>query len=451
MSEFKTKLPQEGTAHGGESLSVLHSSDSPTDSGGGKFRIQQPLNKKLLVNRQRSNSFSGAIVSADINELTSNSSQNQHNTLCSQESTWTEVTGKKRQRSSPETVTSRRKQTKITSYWLSNPTPTSNRYSELIVEQEQAISNEAPIKTPRPPPIFVDKVENIQPLVTLLNEHAKDDYILKVLQKYQVKIQPNSPEIYSKIVKLLEERETEFYTYKPKQERSFKVVLKNMHHSTDIEEIKNALMERGHFVTNIWNIKQRNTKKPLPIFIIELKPDTNNKEVYNIKTLLHCRMYFEPPRPAREIPQCSNCQQYGHTKKYCRRKPKCIKCAGDHLSALCSRKGKLEDVKCVLCEGNHPANYKGCHIYRQLQKIKFPPPREKRTSNFTNNKPTITATETQTTKNISYAQAVKNDTKDSNLNDMKEMIEMFKQIMIQLSTMNNLLITLTNKISHSVN
>jgi len=44
----------------------------------------------------------------------------------------------------------------------------------------------------------------------------------------------------------------------------------------------------------------------------------------------------------------------------------------DHPTFNCARKTKSENVKCVLCEGNHPANYKGCTIYKDLQKRHFP-------------------------------------------------------------------------------
>jgi len=33
--------------------------------------------------------------------------------------------------------------------------------------------------------------------------------------------------------------------------------------------------------------------------------------------------------------------------------------AGDHLTSNCPRKVKSKNIKCVLCKGNHPANYKG--------------------------------------------------------------------------------------------
>ncbi|EFN89295.1 Nucleic-acid-binding protein from transposon X-element, partial [Harpegnathos saltator] len=142
----------------------------------------------------------------------------------------------------------------------------------------------------------------------------------------QIKVQAKDPQIYRTITKELVARNTEFHTYKPKQDRSFRVVLKNMHSSTDMEELKQAINNHGHEVTNIWNVKQRVTKKPLPLFFVEIKPGSNNKEIYKIKTLLQCRIQFEAPRPKREIPQCTGCQRYGHTKSFCFRKPRCVKC-----------------------------------------------------------------------------------------------------------------------------
>lgn len=125
----------------------------------------------------------------------------------------------------------------------------------------------------------------------------------------------------------------------------------------------------------IW-IKQRGIKKPLPFFIVELKQNEDNKLIYEIKSLLHYRIIFEPPRPKRELLQCAKCQQYGHTKSYCR-SPKCIKCTGNHNSADCTRKGRSDDVKCTLCEGNHSANYKVCKVYKELQAMKFPSTKKK--------------------------------------------------------------------------
>jgi len=81
---------------------------------------------------------------------------------------------------------------------------------------------------------------------------------------------------------------------------------------------------------------------------------------------------FEPPHPKHDIPQYINCQRYGQTQSFCFRKARCVKCATqDYPTINCLRRKKSKDVKCVLCEGNHPANYKGYMVYEDLQKRFF--------------------------------------------------------------------------------
>jgi hypothetical protein len=43
------------------------------------------------------------------------------------------------------------------------------------------------------------------------------------------------------------------------------------------------------------------------------------------------------------------------------------------MTNQCHRKEWSSDVRCVLCGGNHPANYKGCMIYKDIQKKTYPP------------------------------------------------------------------------------
>lgn len=166
---------------------------------------------------------------------------------------WNMVQNKKRGRESPNISPLNLKQTKLDN-WLGNPSmPNHNKYSSLEVDPPDIPK----VIIHKPPPIFVDKVCNIQPLLTLLNENVSENYEIKVLNFDRVKIQPKIPEAYSKIVKLLEDRKTEFYTFRPKNERNFKVFLRNMHYSVNTEEIKEELKSFGHNVVNIYNIKHK--------------------------------------------------------------------------------------------------------------------------------------------------------------------------------------------------
>lgn len=107
------------------------------------------------------------------------------------------------------------------------------------------------------------------------------------------------------------------------------------------------------------------------MWYIKLKPRENNKDVYNVKSLLHCRILFEPPRPKRVIPQCTNCQDYNHTQKFCNRQPRWVKYADLHHTSVYPRKERSNQVKCVLYEGNHRVNYKGCTVYKELLKVRY--------------------------------------------------------------------------------
>jgi len=62
----------------------------------------------------------------------------------------------------------------------------------------------------------------------------------------QVRLQPTESSVYTTIVKALmggggRGGNTEFHTYKPEQERSFRVVLMNFHPSSDLSDIKRSL------------------------------------------------------------------------------------------------------------------------------------------------------------------------------------------------------------------
>ncbi|KAL1129360.1 hypothetical protein AAG570_013887 [Ranatra chinensis] len=64
-------------------------------------------------------------------------------------------------------------------------------------------------------------------------------------------------------------------------------------------------------------------------------------------------------------------EQYRHTKGYCNRPARCVRCGRDHDSATCE-KSRDTPATCALCGGDHPANYKGCTVYKDLQKISKP-------------------------------------------------------------------------------
>jgi hypothetical protein len=50
---------------------------------------------------------------------------------------------------------------------------------------------------------------------------------------------------YTTIIKALIDKKTEFHTYKPKQDKAFRVVLKHVHPTTDLAEIKGSVKNKA--------------------------------------------------------------------------------------------------------------------------------------------------------------------------------------------------------------
>jgi hypothetical protein len=110
----------------------------------------------------------------------------------------------------------------------------------------------------------------------------EEQFCTKTLANNVIKISCTTPTNYRAIVKHFKEKNIYFHTYQLKEERAFRVVLKYLHYTTDTDDIKRELLDLGHTVRNITNIRHRQTKDPLKMFYIDLEPASNNKEVYNI-------------------------------------------------------------------------------------------------------------------------------------------------------------------------
>lgn len=228
----------------------------------------------------------------------------------------------------------------------------------------------------KPKPLFIDS-DNINDLLQIVDTVASGHYTYKLQGKTQIRFMPASTKIYTLVAKLLEQKKISFHTYQLSSNRCFRVVLRGMHHTACLDDIKFELDERGHNVLRIHNIKHRLTKEPLNMFFIDIEKKSNNKEILDIKFLLHASVEIEMPYAKKEIIQCQRCQRYGHSKTYCRHPFRCVKCAMDHPTNLCPKSENRTPAKCVLCAGAHPANYRGCAVYKEIQLRKYPVNRPK--------------------------------------------------------------------------
>ena len=79
-------------------------------------------------------------------------------------------------------------------------------------------------------------------------------------------------------IRNLKENNIYYHTYQLKEERAYRIVIKHLHHSTDIEEIRQELLEMEHKARNILNAQHRITKELLNLFFIDLEPAQKTKK-----------------------------------------------------------------------------------------------------------------------------------------------------------------------------
>ncbi|KAF7381273.1 hypothetical protein HZH68_016148 [Vespula germanica] len=253
--------------------------------------------------------------------------------------------------------------------------------SIVTPEYHETSENSTPDKIPSLPAIFLEEVLDMQSMISSLEKVVKkENYSLKA-NNDKVKILPKNADAYKKIVKQLKTANARFHIYQFKQDRTFKVVLRNIHHSANMVELKEELLLLGYEILNISNVKPPYKKK-------------------------------------REIVQCKRCQQYGHTQRYCNSNFRCVKCSGYHLTIVCMKPANIP-VKCALCEeGDHPANYRGCLVHKKLQQNKFPRQRPK----ILPNQPTVQHHSSTSLNKVkfncftTYAEAVKRFAKEHTTN-----------------------------------
>lgn len=259
---------------------------------------------------------------------------------------------------------------------------------------ETTTSNET-ITKDKIPPIFISN-QNLnykllcESLVKIVGENG---FYCKTSQK-NVKLQANTSDNYRQIIHFLNaENNAQFHTFQLHSEKPLRVVIRNLHPSSACEDIKSALENFNLTILQVVNVLQRHTKIPLPLFFVDLAKDENCKTIFDITSILHTKIKVEEPHKRRELVQCQNCQDYGHTRAYCNYTPRCVRCGKNHASSSCDKPNDVPPT-CALCQGNHPANYRGCQIHKQLQKHRYksthtPPPQ--------NVNPSETQASTQTT------------------------------------------------------
>lgn len=240
--------------------------------------------------------------------------------------------------------------------------PTKNRYELLQNEEEN--TNEVTNKPIRIPPIYLQEVNDYKAIIDDLTKLLKSGYTTKQLGNKSIKINVSTITDYRQLAAYYDAQKIQFYTFSLPDQNKISVIVRSVPPSLSEEEIYTEL-SKDYPVTKVVRLLNKR-KEPMPICAVDLKKNESAATIFNLRHIMNAIVTVEPRRKSNDIPQCTRCQSFGHTKNFCRLEAKCHKCAGVHHYTECKKK-KEETPKCINCNGEHPANYRGCQHYQNLK------------------------------------------------------------------------------------
>ena len=285
------------------------------------------------------------------------------------------------------------------------PIPTSNRMAPLA--NLPYTTNSISQNTPKPPPIFVDKLAT-EANSCEIRQMLHKCKISASFRKYSDKqyIFYPTDELASRTLQTkLAQHNTPYYTYAPrntKRQNQYLILGLDINYPT-ISEIDSALKDVPDIVSirHMTKTDSSGTKHPIPPVVVTTSPNTTLTHFQNITDICYYKVRVVKYNPKQDVTQCTNCQEFGHSKGYCRRQAVCVRCAGPHSIAECDR--TKQAVLCSSCGGDHVASFRLCPSRQKLLQQKH----LKKTAKHTPS-PTQTPTYSSTDDFPSLPKATKN-------------------------------------------
>lgn len=99
-----------------------------------------------------------------------------------------------------------------------------------------------------------------------------------MLPRGEIKINVEKSEEYRDITRMLNEKETEQYSFEDKQNRPLKVIVKRLYPTCKATSTVEDLKQKGYKITRATNIESK-TNRPLPIFMLIFDKEEDVKKM----------------------------------------------------------------------------------------------------------------------------------------------------------------------------
>lgn len=194
--------------------------------------------------------------------------------------------------------------------------------------------------TTKPPTIIVEETPQ-QVTYRILKENAGlNNFIIKRVnnKKHHMLLQTITD--LTKTIEILKKQQIKYYTYTPKTQKPYNLVIKGLDNSFNTDEIladlqtkkpKNATIIK---IATLQTAKAKRENRTPPFFPVQLSPDSDVNAFTQIRYLMHQVVTWER-LIKREPTTCVRCQKDGHTARNCNLEYKCVKCPEKHEPGHC--------------------------------------------------------------------------------------------------------------------
>lgn len=131
---------------------------------------------------------------------------------------------------------------------------------------------------------------------------------------------------------------------------NMKFLIHGVEYTTSVEDTKLYLQDNVKGVFDVFRLRKTNKLGQwidiLPIFVV-CRHDVKLHHFNKIRVVNNLKVSFSVFKEHKTLLQWHNCQQLGHTKNHCLRKPRCVKCRLNHSTLQCNILPKQK--KCANC------------------------------------------------------------------------------------------------------
>ena len=289
---------------------------------------------------------------------------------------------------------------------------------------------EKPTQSTRIPPIFMKSAtwRSVAPNIFNNSDIDHDGLSAQVTSDGKVQIKTRDVIQFRQIQKYLIASKIEFVSSKLPEDRQIKVVMRGVPMDVSLDELKSELEAQNFDVKMVKRFGS--VAKPMPMCLVLLNNSPNAKDIYEVTDMFFVKIFVESFKKIGPA-QCHACQQFGHSSHNCGNPPRCVKCAGEHITKEC-QKTMDQDPKCCNCNGIHTANFRGCPAYLSIVNAK---PSQTQLNPQVSKKETSTpATNTQASKTTSSANSYANVTRGKPSLNIGQVITLLTDLLTAFTT-----------------